>query len=194
MMTFVFLLEEPSAKEMLKGILPKILPDHISPRFIVFEGKQDMEKRLKRRLHHWRAPSASFFIIRDQDSGDCRVIKQNLRDICKEAHKPEAIVRIACRELESFYIGDLEAVEKGLDIQGLARQQNKRKFREPDALFHPSRELKNLTDNLYQKVSGSRSIGKHLNLENNRSHSFNVLVSAIQRVAENGYGRDHAAP
>ena len=41
MNTLVFLLEEPSAKEMLKGILPRLLPEHIQPQFIVFEGKQD---------------------------------------------------------------------------------------------------------------------------------------------------------
>lgn len=31
MMIIAFLLEEPSAEEMLKGILPKILPDHVVP-------------------------------------------------------------------------------------------------------------------------------------------------------------------
>lgn len=35
----VCFLEETSAKEMLKGILPRLLPDDIEPRYIVFEGK-----------------------------------------------------------------------------------------------------------------------------------------------------------
>lgn len=39
----VFLLEEPSAKEMLNGLLPRLLPG-LSYRCIVFEGKQDLEK------------------------------------------------------------------------------------------------------------------------------------------------------
>lgn len=118
--------------------------------------------------------------MRDQDSGDCREIKQILLDKCKAAHQPEAVVRIACHELESFYIGDLNAVEKGLDLRGLAKLQNKRKFRDPDYLVNPFNELKDLTKNCYQKVSGSRAIGRHLNLRNNRSHSFNVLVKAIE--------------
>jgi hypothetical protein len=40
----VFFLEEPSAREMLQGILPNILSDEISTQFVVFEGKQDLEK------------------------------------------------------------------------------------------------------------------------------------------------------
>lgn len=34
-----FLLEEPSANEMLKGILPRILPENIHVRYVVFDGK-----------------------------------------------------------------------------------------------------------------------------------------------------------
>jgi hypothetical protein len=180
MMTLVFFLEEPSAEEMLRGMLPKILPDLVVPRFVVFEGKQDLEKQLERRMRLWKAPNSRFFVMRDQDCGDCRVIKQNLLEKCKAAHKPEAIVRIACHELESFYIGDLRAVEKGLDLHGLSKLQNKRRFREPDGIVNPSNELMGLTKNCYQKVSGSRAIGKHLDLRNNRSHSFNVLVKAIE--------------
>ncbi|MFH0994156.1 MAG: hypothetical protein V1844_01455 [Pseudomonadota bacterium] len=46
----VFFLEEPSAKEMLEGILPQILPTDVTSKFVVFRGKQDMEKRLVLRL------------------------------------------------------------------------------------------------------------------------------------------------
>ncbi len=182
MMTLVFFLEEPSAEEMLKGILPNILPESVIPRFIVFEGKQDLEKQLKRRLRLWNLPDSNFLVMRDQDSGDCRLIKQDLLAKCREAHKPETIVRIACQELESFYIGDLKAVEEGLGIRGVAKQQNKRKFREPDCLQKPSQELMHLTKNCYQKVSGSRAIGRCLDLRNNLSHSFNVLIKAIERT------------
>ena len=43
----VFLLEELSAEEMLKGVLPKILPEGIHVKFIVFEGKQDLDGDLE---------------------------------------------------------------------------------------------------------------------------------------------------
>ena len=188
-MTLVFFVEEQSAKEMLDGILPKILPDHVIPRFVVFEGKQDLEKQLVRKLRYWRAPNSRFLVLRDQDSGDCTEIKRNLIDKCNEADKTNTIVRIACHELESFYLGDLKAVEKGLKlkISSLSKFQNKRKYREPDYLANPSQELTALTKNYYQKVSGSRAISKHLSLENNLSHSFNVLVKAIKDVVSISY-------
>ncbi len=186
MMTLVFFLEEPSAKEMLLGILPKILPEHIVPRFIVFEGKQDLEKQLIRKLRHWRQPDSRFIVLRDQDAGDCRQIKQNLLEKCRAAKRPEAIVRIACHELESFYLGDLRAVEEGLAMNGLAKRQNQRKFCHPDNLPNPARELKALTDKRYQKISGSRAIGKLLHPDSNRSCSFNVLIQAIRDIASSG--------
>ncbi len=183
MTTLVFFLEEPSAKEMLQGILPQILPEHIVPCFIVFEGKQDLEKQLVRKLRLWRQPDSRFIVLRDQDAGDCRKIKENLLKKCKEAERMGAIVRIACHELESFYLGDLQSVEKGLKVSGLAKQQNKKKFRQPDKLPNPAHELKALTNKRYQKISGSRAIGKYLDLEKNQSQSFNVLVNSIKTIA-----------
>lgn len=182
MTTLVFFLEEPSAKEMLIGVLPKILPEHVVPRFIVFEGKQDLEKQLVRKLRLWKQPDSRFIVLRDQDAGDCRKIKENLVEKCREAGRPDAIVRIACHELESFYLGDLQAVEKGLDTSGLAKRQNQRKFRQPDNLPNPARELKALTNKRYQKLLGSRAIGNHLDLNNNRSHSFNLFMHAIRET------------
>ena len=186
MTTLVFFLEEPSAKEMLRGVLPKILPEYITPRFIVFEGKQDLEKQLVRKLRLWRQPDSRFIILRDQDAGDCLKIKHHLVEKCREAERPDAIVRIACHELESFYLGDLLAVEKGLEINGVAKRQNQKKFRQPDNLPGPARELKALTDKRYQKISGSRSIAPHLDPGKNRSHSFNVLLQGIKKIVSPG--------
>ncbi len=41
MSELVFLLEEPSARAMLEGLLPRLLPDGLPIRFIVFEGKKE---------------------------------------------------------------------------------------------------------------------------------------------------------
>ena len=184
MKTIVFFLEEPSAREMLKGVLPRILPENIQIRYLVFQGKQDLEKNLKKRLHGWRIPESFFVVIRDQDSGDCMAIKAKLSDLCREAEREGVLVRIACRELESFYLGDLAAVEKGLGLKGLKEQQQKRKFRNPDALNHPAEELYRLTGNIYDKVIGSRAIAPYLNLETNYSKSFRVLLSGITNLVK----------
>jgi hypothetical protein len=87
--------------------------------------------------------------------------------------------------LESFYLGDLEAVAKGMLLHNLQKQQNKQVFRNPDALPNPSQALKILTNKQYQKISGSRQIAPFLKLDgSNRSHSFNCLLQGIQKLHE----------
>ena len=98
----VCLLEEPSAQDALQVWLPQWLPAAVTPHFIVFQGKQDLEKQMVRRMRHWLMPESRFLVLRDQDSGDCKTVKRTLAAKCAEAGKPDALVRVACRELESF--------------------------------------------------------------------------------------------
>lgn len=185
MKTLVFFLEEPSAKEMLKGVLPRILPEGISVRYIVFSGKRDLYKHLKHKLRHWRLPGCRFVVMCDQDQEDCKGVKTKLKLLCREAGKNDVLIRIACHELESFYLGDLSAVEIGLGIRGLGAKQERRKFRNPDAVCSPADELLRLTGNMYGKVSGSRAIAPYLHLNSNRSGSFNRLLTGIKTLLKN---------
>lgn len=146
----VFFLEEASARAMLEGFLPKILPEEITCRFIVFEGKQDLEKQMVKRMSGYQVPGARFVVLRDKDSEDCRRVKARLVEKCTEARKPHALVRVACYELESWYLGDLSAVEIGLGLTGLARHQNKTPCDNPDALASPVSKLQALAPE-YQK-------------------------------------------
>lgn len=182
MTELVFLLEELSAQEMLKGLLPRILPAGLAVRYIPFEGKQDLEQQLVRKIRGYRVPGARFVVLRDQDAGNCQAIKARLAQLCEQTGVSGILIRIACRELESWYLADLAAVEQGLGLTGLAQRQDRRKFRQPDLLGSPSKELDALTDGLYQKVGGSRRIGPHLDPENVRSPSFRNLVSGIRRL------------
>jgi len=184
MRELVFLLEELSARALLESLLPRIITEGIAYRLIPFEGKQDLEKQLVRRLRSYRNDQARFIVLRDQDSHpDCVRLKQRLIDLCQTSGiGDKCLVRIACTELESFYLADLQAVEQALDINGLAVKQQSRKFREPDRLGSPSRELKTLTRQRYDKVAGSRAIGRYLQVENERSPSFRNLLAAIRRL------------
>lgn len=183
MKILVFLLEEPSAQAMLEGVLARILSDDVVVKYLIFEGKQDLEKQVERRLRGWRLPDSYFMIMRDQDSGDCVKIKENLVRKCQSVGKSKTLVRIACRELESFYLGDLVAVEKGLGIDGLSSHQEHAMYRSPDQIMNPAKTLEKLTGKKYQKIAGSRSIGPWLSLDNtNRSNSFNVLISGIKKL------------
>ena len=90
-------------------------------------------------------------------------------------------MRIACHELESFYLGDLEAVKTAYGIP--VPSQNARKFRTPDNLANAAEELKKITKMKYQKLEGSRLIARHLKLDGSSSStSFNALLSGILRL------------
>lgn len=184
MINLVFFLEEPSAREMLKGFIPRLLSefDNINASYIVFEGKTDLEKQIVKKLKVWNKPDCRFVVLRDKDSGDCHTIKAELAQKCIEAGKPDCLIRIACYELESWYLGDLSAVEIALEIQGLSKKQNKRKYRQPDDLANAAEELEKLTDYKYQKISGSKKLGHCLSLCENKSHSFNVFVEGIKKI------------
>lgn len=180
----IFFLEEQSAKEMLDGLLPRLFDDQLSYRCIHFEGKQDLEKRLHKKLKNWMNPNALFVVLRDQDQSDCVETKKRLAEICKDAGRPGALVRIVCHELESWFLGDLRAVEKALEVRNIASKQDKRIYREPDALANPKQELRKLTKDRYQQILGSRKIGRELSITGNRSTSFNVFVSGVKRLLE----------
>jgi hypothetical protein len=182
MKTVVFL-EGKAEKEMLDGVLPRV--GVINYQTVVFEGKQDLARQLPRKLRGWLEPNVNFIVLRDKDKENCKTVKNMLKQICCDAGKPETIVRIACHQLESWYLGDLQAVENALEVSGLGKQQQKAKYRTPDKLLNASEELKNITNKKYAKLSGSRAIGKimSVNANENKSHSFNVFLDSLLRIA-----------
>lgn len=180
MRELVFLLEEVSAKPMLETLLPRILHPDIRPRYIPFEGKQDLERQMVKRLRGYVNPAARFIVLRDQDSA---AVKEGLVERCRQAGQAaKTVVRIACKELEAFYLADLRAVEQGLGLDKLARLQGSAKFRGPDRLGSPSKELEALTSGAYEKVGGSRAIGQFLDPANERSPSFKNFIEGIRRL------------
>jgi hypothetical protein len=185
MKELVFFLEEESARALLSGLFPRVVSPECSvhPRFIVFQGKHDLEKNLERKLRYYLNPEARCIVLRDQDKDDCHTVKRSLRDCCQRAKRPTAVVRIACREIESFYLADLQAVESALCVGGLSRRQRSARYREPDSLHSPAEVFEQLTRGRYQKVSGSRAIAPYLDLDNRRSSSFCHLVAAIRKLS-----------
>ena len=109
-------------------------------------------------------------------------MKEELRQKCVHAGHPDALVRTACHELESFYLGDLSAVARAYQIS--VPSQNSRLYRNPDALANPAEQLRKITRSEYQKLSGSRKIAEFLALDgSNTSASFNILLAGIRKIA-----------
>ena len=138
-MKLIFMLEEPSMKVLLDGILPRILPEGVDFQTIPHADKRDLELSLPRKLRAWNEPDVAFVVVHDQDSNDCMKLKRDLQSLCEESGL-RVLIRIACRELEAWYWGDLAAVSEayGVDLRRLAE---KRKYRNPDSIDHPKKEL-----------------------------------------------------
>lgn len=63
------------------------------------------------------------------------MLKSELTALCRGARaNADFTVRIACAELESWFLGDLNALEKAFGLKGLAKRQSEAKFRDPDKL------------------------------------------------------------
>lgn len=182
-MRLVFLLEERSTKHLLDIILPKVLPPDVSYITIPHEGKSDLQKSIPRKLSGWNEPDAKFIIVQDQDSNDCKQLKEHLIQLCSKSNKP-ILIRIACHEMESWYFGDLDAVSQayGKDFTKLSK---KKKFRNPDDIVNPKEELKALIPE-HEQIDGAERIGPFMDLCNNSSNSFNVLIEGIKRLVAEG--------
>lgn len=183
MSELVFLLEEPSAKVFLECVTKRLDIHHLC-HFFVFNGKSDLENKVTSRLQGWRIPNSYFLIMRDRDSSDCRTAKKFLLEQCRASNISEIFfkVRIACGELESFYLGDLFAVSRAYDKPNLSQRQNNRKFRNPDSLGNACQEFFKLVDSPTLKMQAAKRIGEIIELEHyeqNKSLSFRCLIKTL---------------
>ena len=176
----VFLLEEPSMAVFLKEILPRIC---LNERYMLLphQGKGDLMRSIPVKLKGWTMPGTKFVIVHDQDTNDCMQLKKSIEDLCRPYNK-RVLIRIACRELESWYFGDLDAVEKAYNVN-LVKLKNSARYRIPDDILDPKEVLRRFVPQLTQ-IDGARRISKYMDIENNRSHSFRVFVDGLKMMAE----------
>ena len=90
------------------------------------------------------------------------------------------IIRIACRELENWYLGYMCAIEAVYPETKASKLIGKAKYRNPDAVFGAF-ELGQLTRN-FSKSHASREIAKYMITDNNNSVSFNHFVSRLDKL------------
>ena len=121
-------------------------------------------------------------IVRDRDEGDCRRVKEYLYSLCQQGRREDSLIRIACRELEAWYLGDSAALAAAFGRESLRGLERKARFRDPDAVSRPSDELRRLVPE-FQKITGARRMAQHLTRSGNRSRSYQVLLDGIDAVA-----------
>jgi len=175
------MVEERSMMEFLDIVLPKILPDDLEkPLIITHRGKTDLQKSIPLKLRAWNNTDDRFIIVHDQDSNNCKLLKAELKSLCKNS-KNTFIIRIVCTELESWYFGDLKAVSHayGKDYTSLTA---KRKYRVPDNLKNAKQELRKIIPS-YQPIDGAKKIAANMDVNNNTSSSFNTFVNGVKKIS-----------
>lgn len=177
----VFLLEEQSMKLFLEGLMPRVFP-MVSFLCIPHQGKQDLEKSIPRKLRAWTDKNDAFIILRDNDGGDCSSIKAHLLSLCQGIANRIFLVRLACQELEAWYLGDSKGLAEGFADPGLRTIHNKPHLRDPDLVSQPSRVIKALVPS-FQKLSGARRMAETILPSRNRSRSFAILIEGIERLS-----------
>jgi hypothetical protein len=177
----VFLLEEPSMKLFLEGLMPRVFP-LVHFLCIPHQGKQDLEKSIPRKLRAWTDKNDAFIILRDNDGGDCSSIKSHLLSLCHGITNRILLIRLACQELEAWYLGDPEGLAEGFRDPGLRMIEGKAHLRDPDRVSQPSRVIKTLVPS-FQKLSGARTMGKCIMYGRNRSRSFAVLIEGVENLS-----------
>ncbi|MFZ4545514.1 MAG: DUF4276 family protein [Saprospiraceae bacterium] len=178
------LVEEPSMKEFLGILLPKVIqePWVLNKNYYIraFEGKNDLQKNIPNKvkyLSNWNHEKVGLVVMHDQDSADCKILKQKLVDLCEQNGNCPKLVRIVCRELESWYIGDFEAVHRAYQNFKFQNYIKKSKFRIPDNC-NAYDELRKLVPE-FQKVGGAKKIAPFIKIEENTSVSFQHMIRGL---------------
>ncbi|MBA8928670.1 hypothetical protein BC739_005887 [Kutzneria viridogrisea] len=181
----------------LDVLVPRIVP---GTSFSVqdFRGKPDLLKRLPG-VFRGLAIRMSWEEIRivvlvDRDDDNCVELKQVLADCAAEAGLPQHVVlkRIVVDELEAWFFGDVPALcaaypRVSRDLAGQV------KYRDPEEI--PGKASKALEHLLQSsgyhprklaKVRAATDIAEHMDVESNRSKSFQVFRDGLRRLVSEG--------
>lgn len=184
------LTEEPSIRDVLEVILPKILSEKwvLEQNYFIrpHNGKSDLQKSIPRKVKVFSSyhEPAGVVIVHDQDSHDCKELKIKILELCKSETSAENIcpllIRIACRELEAWYLGDMKAIQEAYPKFKAEQYAHKSKFRNPDNLNNTAEELEKILSE-FQKGASARAIAPYLdtNPENNKSESYGQFIKGI---------------
>jgi hypothetical protein len=182
--------EEASIKSVFDIILPKILPENISFSIYKHQGKRDLEKAIAKAVPSIsKMPDSKILIVMDQDNADCKAVKKHIIDDLINGHcHCSYFVRIVCRELESWFLGDLGAVGKAYTRFKATEHSHKTELKDVDYITTPHKYLCKIIPEYSRretlpKIETASKIAPFMNLENNKSKSFNHTIDAIKKLA-----------
>ncbi len=114
---------------------------------------------------------------------DCRQVKTTLADLCRQGGRDDVLVRVVCRELEAWYVGEPEALGRAFSETrpSALRELNGNRYKNPDTVVRPSDIIAKLIPG-FQKRLGARRMADFLS-QGNPSRSFQVFVEGVARVS-----------
>jgi len=201
----IMLVEELSAQEFLRVMLPKMVPG-LEFDIHAYEGKADLLAKLPARLRafgRYLSAEDRILVLLDRDNADCMVLKAHMEAIARKADLPvlhvgpparrksgkpavQVVNRIAVEELEAWYFGDWEAVCQA--YPGVASNIGKQaKYRDPDAIrggtseaFTRILQRCGYRMNRLPKVATARAVARHMDPARNTSRSFQCLRDTLR--------------
>ncbi len=196
------LVEEQSAEEALRHLLPKILRGRGRAKVINLGSKHKLLKALPSRLAAYKkrmegGESLRVAVLVDRDSDDCAVLKRDLEQMASQAGLstktfPDALGefvvlnRIVVEELESWFIGDPEALRNAFTSLPVISQKTGI-FRNPDnggswEALHRFLKKHGIYKSSFPKIDAARRIAPHLDISANKSRSFQAFVAGMEAM------------
>lgn len=201
-MRIEFLVEEQSAEEALKHILPRLIRRRAQWKLINLGSKYKLLNALPQRLAAYKrrieqGEDLRLVVLVDRDSDDCTLLKRQLELAADNAglatktrpdrrERFQVVNRIVIEELESWFIGDPQALRKAFSRLPKV-DSSKGIFRNPDnggtwEALHRFLRKHGVYKSTYPKIDAARRIAPHLHLEQNRSRSFQVFISGMEAL------------
>ena len=194
------LVEEPSAARALGILLPRMVPE-AGFEIREFSGKAALLKALPVRLAGYAArlkwEQLKVAVLVDRDDDDCLVLKQQLQDFAANAGLTtraidsdnfQVLNRIVVEELEAWLLGDAEALNRAYPRVPISLA-NQARYRDPDAIRGGTWEALEavLVKHGYhrsglRKMQAATDIAQHMNVESNRSKSFQVFRDGVRSL------------
>ncbi|RYX92801.1 MAG: DUF4276 family protein [Comamonadaceae bacterium] len=130
---------------------------------------------------------AMVLVVIDTDDQPCKELLAGLKRMLDALPvKPTVMFRLAVEETESWFIADIDAIQKA--YPGQLKKKNVLKNIKPDAIVGASEKLAEALGFNLKIVAGptkfqwATRIAPHLNLDNPASPSFKKLIDGIEKA------------
>lgn len=180
--------EELSCKSLVDRIVPGLLPKGADFHVYDHQGKQDLEQALKSTVPSIsRIPDSRILITIDQDNSNCKQLKVKLLNLIEGKCLCPYMIRIICRKLECWYLGDLQAIKAAYPRFDPDKHTHASAFRNVDNIQNAPEKMLKIVPELNKreylpKLEFSRKVSAHLNIDRNTSTSFRHFVSAVRKL------------